>query len=103
MNIESTEFLKWLLSAVCEKTDAIERAVLGDLRIWPLMYARYLFFDVATRCGVPMSKAVAAICRGNKLIYHYRKNVMNLRAVDKEFSKVSDELFEEARKFLANE
>ena len=103
MNIESPEFLQWLLSAVCVRTGTNKNAVLGKSRIWPLMYARYLFFDIAIRCRVPMAVAIQVICRGNKLIYPYRKNVMNLRAVDKDFSNVSDELFEEAQKLLANE
>ena len=103
MNIESQEFLQWLLSTVCKITGVNENSIRGKSRVWPLMYARYLFFDVATRCGVPMSKAAEAICRGNKLIYPYRKNVLNLHAVDKDFVTLSDELIEEARKHLSHE
>ncbi|MCM1219662.1 MAG: hypothetical protein NC548_34715 [Lachnospiraceae bacterium] len=62
-------------------------------RMWPLMYARYLYFDVATRLGARPTSVVCFISRNRTMVSPYTKAVNDLIAVDPQFRKDREELF----------
>lgn len=53
--------------------------------MWSLMYARYIFFDVATKFNVKPSVAVNYIGRNRTLMYPYKRAVSDLYDVNAQF------------------
>lgn len=85
--------LNVILKEVCLLTGETEVGIMSKNRQWPLMYARYLYFDVATRLGVRPTKVVCFISRNRTMVSPYTKAVNDLIAVDPQFRKDREELF----------
>lgn len=79
--------LKVILYYVCSITGVAESSIRSKCRKWPLMYARYLFYDAAIRFGEKPIDAARFIFRNRTMIYPYNRAVSNLIAVDDEFRK----------------
>ena len=85
--------LRVILEEVCSLTGESVEGVMSKNRMWPLMYARYLYFDVATRLGVRPTSVVCFISRNRTMVSPYTKAVNDLIAVDPQFRKDREELF----------
>lgn len=85
--------LRVVLEEVCSHTGESVEGVMSKNRMWSLMYARYLYFDVATRLGVRPTSVVCFISRNRTMVSPYTKAVNDLIAVDSQFRKDREELF----------
>lgn len=85
--------LNVILKEVCLLTGESVDGIMSKSRKWPLMYARYLFFDVAIRIGVQPTKVIGYIYRNRTMVSPYTKAVNDLIAVDAQFRKDREELF----------
>lgn len=85
--------LKVILQEVCSITGESELAIKSKNRKWPLMYARYLFFDVAVRLGVKHKEAAEHIGRNRTMIYPYVKAINDLIDVNSQFRNDREALF----------
>lgn len=68
-------------------------------RMWPIMYARYLFYDVAVRLGIKAAQVVSYIGRERTMIYPYSKAVNDLIAVDSHFREDREILYNLVKEF----
>lgn len=81
-----------ILQEVCSLTGENASAISSKSRVWSLMYARYLFYDIALRFGVKPSEAIRHIGRFRTMIYPYNKAVSDLDAVNPQFRKDRDNI-----------
>lgn len=85
--------LKVILKEVCSITGESESTIKSKNRKWPLMYARYLFFDVAIRLGVKHREAAEHIGRNRTMIYPYIRAINDLKDVNPQFRNDRETLF----------
>lgn len=88
------ELMRYILERVCALTGNEPSVVKAKSRVWKLMYARYLFFDVATKFHIKPSMAVIFIGRNRTLMYPYQQAVSNLTDVDMQFRSESNKVYE---------
>lgn len=79
------ELMQYILERVCALTGNASCAIKSASRKWSLMYARYIFFDVATKFHIKPSKAVTFIGRNRTLMYPYKQAVNDLYDVNAQF------------------
>lgn len=82
---DTEELMQFILERVCALTGNVDSAVKSKCRMWSLMYARYIFFDVATKFNVKPSVAVNYIGRNRTLMYPYKRAVKDLHDVNVQF------------------
>lgn len=88
-----SELLALLLTSVCERTHTNKDDLLGKSRTFELMYPRYIFVDVAVRCGCRIESAIKILGRCRVMQYHYSKTIDCLKFCMKDFVNLSDELY----------
>lgn len=79
------ELMQYILERLCALTGNVVSAIKSKCRMWSLMYARYIFFDVATKFNVKPSVAVNYIGRNRTLMYPYKRAVSDLYDVNAQF------------------
>lgn len=79
------ELMQYILERVCALTGNASSAIKSASRKWSLMYARYIFFDVATQFHIKPSVAVNYIGRNRTLMYPYKRAVSDLSDVNAQF------------------
>lgn len=94
--------LKVILQEVCSFTGKDAVAIRSTCRKWTLMYARYLFYDVALRFGVKPIRAARYIGRNRTMIYPYNRAVNDLAAVHSQFRKDRDNLYNYLNEMIGN-
>ena len=82
---DTEELMQFILERVCALTGNVDSAVKSKCRMWSLMYARYIFFYVATKFNVKPSVAVNYIGRNRTLMYPYKRSVKDLHDVNVQF------------------
>lgn len=82
---DTEELMQYILERVCALTGNVDSTVKSKCRMWSLMYARYIFFDVATKFNVKPSVAVNYIGRNRTLMYPYKRAVKDLNDVNVQF------------------
>lgn len=79
------ELMQYILERVCALTGNVVSEIKSKCRMWSLMYARYIFFYVATKFNVKPSLAVNYIGRNRTLMYPYKRAVSDLYDVNVQF------------------
>lgn len=92
-----------ILQEVCSLTGENASAITSKSRVWSLMYARYLFYDIALRFGVKPSDAIRYIGRFRTMIYPYNRAVSDLEAVNPQFRKDRDDICIFVNRHLCND
>lgn len=82
---DTEELMQYILERVCALTGNVVSAIKSKCRMWSLMYARYIFFYVATQFHIKPSVAVNYIGRNRTLMYPYKRAVSDLRDVNAQF------------------
>lgn len=93
--VEINEIMQYILERVCILTGNIISAIQSKCRRWSLMYARYIFFDVATKFHIKPSIAVNYIGRNRTLIYPYQRAICDLYDVNVQFRSDCNKVYQD--------
>ena len=77
-----------LLDLCCDETGCRRAVVLGNCRRWPLMAARYAFFQLAMDYGLRQYEAAWWLNRSKNVSFHYRKTAAALAQNDRQFRQL---------------